>query len=297
MRRVVVLLAVLVVLAGCSGATPAAEAGETTTPEESTAVPVPTDAVWGVVAPGVDDGGVFDAVELASSHRSVLEGRTVTIRRTLRATYPNDTVRGWNETAVLGPDRERAYTVRRTDGTVRERWTNGSHVAERVVEDGSVVFGSVRRSNGFDRHTVERVYERSLPGLFASLERARVERHDERDGLVRYRVTGHTGPLFEADTPLGLDPERGALRILVDERGFVAEYALVYEATARDGTRVTVFERVEHLDVGTGEVPRPSWVAAVGDRPGGRAGSPPAAVRTGSPPSEPDPSEPPPRRG
>lgn len=267
MTRAVALLAVLVALAGCSGASTSSQA--TTSPEPSTAVPVPTDAVWGTVAPGVDEDGVFDAVELASSHRAALEGESVTVRRTLEVSYPDGTVRRWNETAVFGPDRGRTYTVRHTDGVVRERWTNGSHVAERVVEEGTVAFRSARRSNGFDRVTVERVYERSLPGLFASLERARVERGDERDGVQRYRVTGRSGPLFEADTPMGLDPERGALRIVVDERGFVPEYALAYEAVARDGTSVTVFERVEHADVGTSGAARPPWIDAVnGSRTG-----------------------------
>lgn len=258
--RSVALLVVVVVLAGCSGVNTADRA--TTPPEPSTAIPVPTDAVWGTVAPGVDEDGVFDAVELASNHRSALEGESVTVRRTLQMTYPNSTVRRWNETAVFGPDQERTYTVRRTGGVVHERWTNGSHVAERVVEDETVAFRSVRRSNGFDRVTVERVYERSLPGLFASLERARVERGGEHDGLQRYRVTGRSGPLFEADTPMGLDPERGALRIVVDERGFVSEYALAYEAVTWDGTNATVFERVEHADVGTSEAARPPWVDA-----------------------------------
>ena len=223
----------------------------------------------GGVAPGVDEGGVFDAVELASSYRSTLEGESVTVRRTLEVTYRDGTVRRWNETAVFGPDRERTYTVRRAGSVIRERWTNGSHVAERVVEEGTVAFRSVRRSNGFDRVTVERVYERSLPGLFASLERSRVERGDERGGLQRYRVTGRFGPLFEADTPMGLDPEAGALRIIVDERGFVPEYALAYEAVGQDGTSVTVFERVEHADIGTSGAARPPWVDAVnGSRTG-----------------------------
>lgn len=262
MTRAVALLVVLVVLAGCSGASTSDQA--TTSPEPSTAAPVPTDAVWGTVAPGVGEDGVFDAVELASSHRAALEGESVTVRRTLEVTYGNGTVRRWNETAVLGSDRERTSIVRRTDGVVREHWTNGSQIAERVTEDGAVVSRSVRRSNGFDRVTVARVYERSLPGLFASLERARVERHDERGEIQRYRVTGRSGPLFEADTPMGLDPERGALRILVDERGFVREYELAYEAVTHDGASVTAFERVEHADVGTSEVPRPPWVDADG---------------------------------
>jgi hypothetical protein len=258
--RAAALLAVLVVLAGCGGTS--AGGRTTTSPGTSTGAPVPTDAAWGAVAPSVDEGGVFDAVGLASSHRSVLEGESPRVRRTLEVTSPNGTVRRWDETVVFGPDRGRTHTVRRADGVARERWTNGSHVAERVVEDETVAFRSVRRSNGFDRVTVERVYERSLPGLFASLERARVERGGEHDGLQRYRVTGRSGPLFEADTPMGLDPERGALRIVVDERGFVPEYALAYEAVTWDGTNATVFERVEHADVGTSEAARPPWVDA-----------------------------------
>ena len=269
------LVAVLVVLAGCSGASTAGQA--TASPKSSTAAPVPTDAVWGTVAPGVDDGGVFDAVELASAHRSTLDGQRVTVRRTARVASPNGTVRRWNRTTVLGPERRRSYTVRRAGGTVRERWTNGSHVAERVVEDGTVTFRSVRPSDGFDRTSVRTAYERSLPGLFASLERARVERYDEREGLVRYRVTGRAGPLFEADSPLGLDPEGGTLTLLVDERGFVPRYALRYEATTRRGDRATVVERVEHAAVGSSEVPRPSWIDA------GPRGARPRPTGTGPP--------------
>lgn len=68
---------------------------------------------------------------------------------------------------------------------------------------------------------------------------------------------------------MGLDPERGALRIVVDERGFVTEYELAYEAVTRDGAQVAVFERIEHADVGTSGAARPPWVDTVnGSRTG-----------------------------
>lgn len=266
-------LAVLLVLAGCSTATPsddAATASPAVTPvpvpdrtPTATATPIPasgpTVTATGDIAPGLTATGVRDAIALAAAHRDWLAERSVTLERETVVRYPNESTTRLTESYRLSADRSRLSTVADTGARHVEEYVDADYRVRRRSTDGDVeydVWMPGGSPGGPDRYAVRSLYRRSFHGLLVALDSARVTR---AEGAADYRVTSPIDSLREAESPFGLDPEPGHLSALVTREGFVVGWDLRYVARTREGTPVAVTVRVRHRGVGTTEVERPPW--------------------------------------
>jgi hypothetical protein len=262
--RTVLVLAVTLVLVGCSGL--AASDGSPT--RSVTAAPVPGDATPATRAtvPGLGPGGVTNATLLATAHRRTLSGTSFTERTVTTARDANGTVLGRESLLVMrGPEAFRlVYAV---EGGPRRDARSFQTVAAEVWSDGRTTVQSVTDGDGTTRR--ERL-SNAFYGTFVTpdatlyagtLERTPLRRVDRRvvDGTTRY--------VFEAE---GLDPEpvfgligttptgNGSLRAVVGTDGVVRRVVLTFPARYR-GRPVTVEHVFEYVDVGRTTAPRPSW--------------------------------------
>lgn len=273
-RPIRAVLALLVLLAGCSGATPGGTPTAVPTPAPvpdltptPTRTPPPVDGplvtATGPLAPGLTAEGVRDAVALAEAHFGTLRGQNVTVERTTVVRYGNGTTRRLDERVLLDAAGERSLAVVTLGNTTRREWTEERTALVRTDRDGVVEYRAERARP----ETVRSVYRRSFLGLLVAADGARVTRMSE--GGADYRVTANVDTLREAESPFGLDPDPGRLTLFVAESGFVVGWDLRYRASERDGTPVAVTTRLRHTDVGTTAVERPAWttdaLAATGE--------------------------------
>ena len=205
MVRRVLLVACLLVLAGCSGAPLPGGGSEERVPTTPTASPAPvpdltptptrtppsaggpTVTAEGDLAPGVTTGGVVDAISLGTAHRDALDDRNLTVQRVVRVKYPNGTVVRLVETMALSADRQRFHLITATDDRRFERWS-GEYGLTRTESDGTVSYsGRVRTEQTY---ALESAYRRSFLSLLVAADGARVS-HVGEDGPAEadYRLT------------------------------------------------------------------------------------------------------------
>lgn len=271
------LVAVLLVLAGCSGA-PVPGGAADRAPETATATPAPvpdltptatrtippvagpTVTASGELAPGVTSEGVVDAIGLGSAHRLALTDRNLTVERVVLVKYPNGTVVRLAESVALSADRERLAWTAVVGNRTTERWSE-TLVLTRAERDGTVTFTGERRLTG--QHALEDAYRRSFLSLLVAADDARVTRVGE-DGPVGadYRLTATTDSLREAGSPFGLDPDPGTVSLYVRSDGLVVGWDLAYTAREFGGTPVAVRTEVRHVEIGSTLVERPGWYGA-----------------------------------
>lgn len=267
-----VLLVVIVVLAGCSGAgNPTTTTASPETQSPTTAQPTATErtttstADARTLAPGLTEDGVEDAWTLAQAHRSTLDNTSFTVS---------------GEHVI----RDDGTVVVRTTGETRVARTAGQyHLAydvtgENVEEYGVVPYDVAIWSNETTtRQLIERqngtTEQRELPAqgtffrgdttgwatvhaLFASVNTT-VETTVERNGSTLYRVVS-TGPP-RSDSRYA-DASNFTLTASVSPEGVVREYEITY-LTTRGGNRVQITRHVTYDDLGATTVERPAWVA------------------------------------
>lgn len=265
------LLALAVVLAGCSGVTsPSTTTDATTTdtptaPETTTTYGTTTTAETTTtdaprLAPGVAEDGVTDALALAEAHGDVLRDQSYASNATWTTRYANGSLasRTHRASRVDGPQLWFRFE-NRDEGVVptfpeTTYWRNESaSFARLVAADGSVSYRRSPDVSGlrFDPgEWAEHVYGVVGSGSFA------VAGEETRDGRTLYRLES-TEP-FTVVTA-GSTGENASAWLLVDARGLVHEYRLAYDATRQDEpVRTTV--HVEFAGVGSTTVERPAWV-------------------------------------
>jgi hypothetical protein len=265
------LLSLLVVLAGCSGAT-----GFDGTPTRSvTPVPVPTDATPAsrATVPGLSPRGVENASLLATAHSRALEGRSYT-ERTVTTVRAGNAIDGNVMRGSLG---RRTLVVRRgpaafglsyaVEGGPRLGARSFETVAAEVWSDGRTTVQSVTDGDGSTRRArlpnviYDDFVDPDARPYARTLERASLRRVDRRvvDGTARY--------VFAADDVLALPvfglagtipTGNASLRAVIGSDGAVYRVAVTYPAQYR-GQSATVEHVFEYVDVGTTTVPRPSW--------------------------------------
>ena len=257
------VLAVTLVLAGCSGVT----APDGTPTRSVTPVPVPTDATppARATAPGLSSRGVENASLLAAAHRRRLADTPFT-ERTVTTVRDGNGVLGRRTLVVQhGPAAFRiVYDVEggprrdaRSFGTVAAEVWSDDRTTVQSITDGD---GSTRRArvpNGFYGEFVEpeaRLYAQTL-------ERAPLRRVDRRivDGTARYVfVAEGIEPRAVFGLP-GVSPTGNAsLRAVVGADGVVHRVTLVFPAQYR-GRSATVEHVFAYTRIGTTTAPRPSW--------------------------------------
>jgi hypothetical protein len=261
------LLALVVLLAGCSGGFAADPTPSTTVTPAPLPATTPTAAPNGY-PPGMDAGGVTDAARVAHAHAETLDGRSFTVTRVEVRRDPDGTLRErYERTVHVAADPYRfAYRlvsfdadttpVNRTD----ERWSGGTRAFasvtrgdERTVSETSVRLLPENATN-----------EQGLARLFSLLD-ARLVGEEIRNGTRLYRVAAGPG----ASVPPSISD--ASLEAVIDARGVVRAYDLSY-AIDRGDDRLRVEVRVRFTAVGSTTVPRPEWVPDEGgetsDTPG-----------------------------
>jgi len=261
--RTVLVLAVVLVLAGCSGV-----ANSDATPTRSvTPAPVPTESTPATRATvnGLSPQGVENASLLASAHRRRLAGGPFT-ERTVTTVRDGNRVLGRRSLLVQrGPDAFRIdYAI---EGGPRDDARSFRTVAAEVWSDGRTTVRSVTDGDGSKRR------QRLPTGFYATfvepeaslyartLERASLRRVDRRavDGTPRYVFVAEgveSQPVFGLT---GVDPTGNAsLRAVVGADGVVHRVTITFPARYR-GRRATVEHVFESVDIGTTTAPRPSW--------------------------------------
>jgi hypothetical protein len=290
--RRILLVAALVVVAGCSS--PASPpTGATTATATATAAPVPTDRPSTFLAPGVTPRGVVDPVALATAHRRTLGRTSVTVHVEESRRYENGTLR-WRRTATqrvdAGGRTVRSHYVGEFEGPRRGsgllsgfvRFPDASRVERYTVDDGA--YHRYRFPSGDTWYVGAaspdpQLVDPGLVPLFWAVE-TRMTAREARDGAARYRLEGSeivdqtTLERVFVDERFA-DVRNVSLEGTVDERGVVHRYRLTYTLVRTDGLLVRGVESVRFTDVGTTTVERPGWYAAAVNATGNWEGDDP----------------------
>ncbi|WP_436911903.1 DUF7537 family lipoprotein [Halosimplex marinum] len=266
MRRA--LVALLVVLAGCSALTPGTDR-PTVTP-----APVPTDSP---LPPGVEPSGVTDPAALANAHAAALGNRSYTLvtNRTVRAA--NGSLRSaltvrlalsaaparnyHARVSVEGPD---APLVIGEPPTRAEYWANDEVYLRRQAIDNRTEYSRYDDTDAYVGTWSFWLGTVALDlgpetDLRSTLEGFETRVADRLPGSERVQLVGTTvrSEGFVGDSTAD-DIENATLHAFVGESGFVSSYHVVYDATV-DGERVRVRRSVRFERVGATTVDRPTW--------------------------------------
>lgn len=265
MRRTVgtVLIAVLVILAGCSGVFGGNGSGptETLTPaavptDEPTPTPVPQ------LAPGLTRQGIVDTDALVAAHVSFLQNRSFTSRSNMTVLAPNGTVRSWSTgTLHAGPPGKGVYSVYESERNGSNRYpSNQSHpVRAEIWANEKGVFRKQIFANG----TATYEQQRPVPRLgadeaflqyilkpFGTGDTSVTER--EHNETTLYLVQGYN------QSDQGFRQENRSLRLLVDGQGVIHSYRIVQQPT-EGGPKSVREANISRIGV-TNAPERPSWV-------------------------------------
>ena len=291
------LLALAVLLAGCPALGGSGQPTVTPTP-----APVPADPSY---PPGVDEAGVVDPADLARAHAAVVRNQSYTLvsNRTIRSATGD--LRSLLAIHLELAD-DRTYLVSaRTAGpdgpeflgrppASAEIWSNGSvYVSARPGLDGRTVrefdppneyVASWRYWRGTVAFGGQAGFAReSLGGLFASIPTELVDTRRTNgtttdgttngtttavttNGTTVFRLVGESATSARF-AKVGSGPVGNvSLAATVTEQGVVRSFDLAYDRRV-DGELVQVRWSLRYERVGSTGVPRPDWIAAVGERP------------------------------
>ncbi|WP_255150421.1 DUF7537 family lipoprotein [Halorarius halobius] len=269
MRAGVAVVAVLALLAGCSG-TPVGDATPTRT---ITPVEVPASDR---IAPGVTADGVVDPQALGAAHAGALDDRSYTLTANHSSTYANGSVRSAYDVRVwLSADRD-YRAVSRTAGPEApvllgappasgEFWSNGTTYVAAVSHANETRYNRFRPPDGYAgtwRYWIEAVALDGDPAAaVAGVTRAAdPEPVGKRSvgGTVVYTLVGDSTTAPAGSDAL-VDARDAGVTVNVTETGLVRSYTLRYTATTAAGATVTVVRRVRYGNVGATTVERPDW--------------------------------------
>lgn len=273
MRAAPIVLAVLLLLAGCS----AAPAVEREDPATTTVTPVDVPADYDY-APGLTTAGVTEPATLAEAHTTVLAGTAyrLTADRTVR--YANGTLREQLRLDVaLSADRTYLATAATRGPTApvflgrppanATYWSNGTVYVRKLTRDGRTAY------NDFDVPSsgagTWRYWTRTVPfggeqatprtfytDVFASVP-VTVDGETTTGDTTAYQVSGDdlASPGFRTEVT---DIRDVQLVATVREDGLVSSLTLRYAGTV-DGDSVRVTRTVRYRSVGSATAPRPPW--------------------------------------
>ena len=252
------VLALVVVLAGCSGLG-AIGGGDPTVEETVTPAPVPTDAVE--YSPGIAKSGVSTDVVMETHERQMRE-TNYTFRSQQRVVGTNGTMWVTNRTRKIA-NGDGAYAGR-IDRSVREfplgrfaapieYWGNESVYSSRRILTDRTSFYGWSRSDQTDTFT-------SLPLIGRTLEAIRLS-VVERPGGVTLVGESLSDPERLPSPPYLQNPRNVSLTVKVTEDGVISRWRLAYDATLANQT-VQVTRDARLTDIGSTTVDRPDWVDA-----------------------------------
>jgi hypothetical protein len=260
-----ILLAVLVVFAGCGGVLGGDDGSDTVETFTPAAVPTdePTPTPVPQLAPGLTGEGIENASALVIAHTSVLQNQsfTMTTNATGLASNSSVIVRS-TSTLRAGPVGEGIYSVSERNGSYG--YSNFEFpVRTEVWSDGERLFLKRAYANGTTTYEQQRTYGRFGAGgagllyrlePFGTANTSVVER--ERNGTTLYFVRGR----------IQGDGRNMSLRLLVDSRGVIHSYRTVRQGAFEANVSRIIYE-TRYLEIGTTDAPeRPSWVDEVMNR-------------------------------
>jgi len=275
--RPAVVLAVAVLVAGCSG--PAGFGpGESATPDvpEGTLTPVavPDDAPNPRLTPGAIASGEVDPRALVVAHARATLDTSYTVRVNRTVTTPNGTLLATeNRTARVSAGGAPFFVTVRTRGPASFLLGATPMIGEFYSNGRRLVWNVSRGDRWQHGRTPPRLYTERLSEFLAL---SRPDPADRVGGLaiVEPRVEGRTdaGTLLTATTarrpnalpvaPTIRDVHDVDLRAVVTDEGVVRSYRLHYAATWRDRP-VRVFVAVEYTRLGETRMYLPEWYAEV----------------------------------
>ncbi|CCQ36938.1 uncharacterized protein Nmlp_2785 [Natronomonas moolapensis 8.8.11] len=270
-------VALLLVLAGCSGT------GGTV----GDSPPAPTETVTPVAVPdadpergrptGIDGSGVSDSRSLAAAHDRRLEERSYRLVSNQTVRYANGTVRSQYLTDLrLAANRTYFVTVR-TNGpagprllgeppAVSEFWSDGETYVRAFGTDDPTYNEFAPTASGvgtwrFWATTGAFEVPRSPTTVIAeSLDAVptRVESTRSVGGSERYRLVDVGAPDAELPFRAAAPARNVSLVAVVDRSGLVRRLEIEYDGRI-DGNHVVASRSIAYSDVGTTEVRRPAW--------------------------------------
>lgn len=254
------VLALVLVLAGCSGGV-GGDPTPTATPAPVPSVS-PTATPAEMLAPGITGAGVSNVSALLDAHERALARRSYVRISSLVVSFENGTTYYRQETRITV---EATRTLVRSERSGPHVETFGPNMTVRftVFNDGGAQVTRVVQRDG----TVRRF--RQVPA--APVDARRVPRVGRRLRLADHRVERADGgyrllaadPDWDAfDNPAFLaSPRAVRFSTLVTDGGRLAESTVFYRATV-DGETVRVRQRLRFVQVGDASVTAPSWYAA-----------------------------------
>lgn len=271
------VLAVLVVLAGCSSY-PFVGGGERTDPAVT---PISPDDLPPQHLPGVTSRRVVDAGTLGRAHARSIDNTSYVVASNRTVRYVNGTLRSHLVTRVAVDDDRRFHTSTSTAGPEAPvfigappadaaYWSNGTTYLRRLTRDGQTAYAELDPPDtwvGTWRYWAEVVpfgARNNRPStyyaaVFSAIP-VRVVDRESGDGTTLYRLEGHvdwtvSGEMFPGRTR---SIENVRLVALVDGSGLVRSLELKYTGTV-DGEPVHVERTIRYTDVGATTVDRPTW--------------------------------------
>lgn len=252
MRRPVLVLVVLTVLAGCSGFVGSEPEG-TITPAP---VPEPTttEESGSAIAPGVGGAQVFDADRLARAHREAIRNRSYswTERQSSSEFESNESM---SVTTRLLVEDERLYRYRLSTSWTyvnTSEYTAGATRYRREVGRAGYRYTTANATDVTVRYGGQPVLAISR---YLSIESARVGATSV-DGQRYYRVTGTTDRI-----PVTGEISNYSVEALVAPTGFVRSLSVSYDDVIGD-ERERIEYRFQYRAVGETEVGVPEWARA-----------------------------------
>jgi hypothetical protein len=259
-RLSVLLIAILVLLAGCSSVTDTPTPSDTATPTATpTTTPTSTPDASTELAPGIAREGITNPVALLSAHQRELLADGFVVDQTIASTYDGSPSNRLVMRTTVGPGGELAVQNATSTGfdydgnesvITNALWLNTTHQVSRHVESGTTTY-----------QIGERLYPPEALVWFGSVQR------DIQFAASEYEVTGveqrdgtRYVSLAVSHDRVGNDDEDDAFgTLLVDDRGVIhrATMNVTYEEGTVYRTTYTV------VDLGVSEPEPPAWLDAV----------------------------------
>lgn len=254
----------MVILAGCTAFWPS----NPTTPVGSPN----TGNANGDFPPGITQSGVTEPWALANAHATELTNTSYTVTETSEIRYTNGTLYTRENATVQVTAEKTLYIYNSTvRGTVQRflggsegtlvRYSNGSAVVRKVVQNGSTSYGVEREPNG-DLAAPASVYhgtptnDERISILFERAENVTID--EINNTTYRLRATNFDGDYLELGATSITNVTVVEFTATITSDGLVREYRLTFRGTV-SGHEVEGFEHIMYSDIGTTPVSRPSW--------------------------------------
>lgn len=272
MRGIPILIAVAILVAGCSGFT----GGEDPTPTLTPATAPETVAY----PPGVDASGVVSPATLADAHSERDDNRSYTLVSNRTVTFRNGTVRSQLLVRLaLAENRSYLATIS-TAGphgpvllgippAAAVYWSNGTTYARKYTRDGETTYNTFSPPDQYTgtwqfwTQTVafggrSGYAGKAIRATFDSIPTTLADR-DDRNGTTFYRLTGDEAIATDFAAPEIDTVGNLTFEATVDGDGLVHSMTYRFDGTI-DGQPVVVERAIRYERVGKTSVGAPSWV-------------------------------------